>query len=112
MLKENILALAQRYLEQEIDRSGFAEQFASLYHQVRNSRHAPLEVRSLCSSIMLPFAELSRGHRDEVSFRQELANAILPFVQWRVYAKPIEIEIGTPRYRASSEKPVVIRAVA
>jgi hypothetical protein len=81
MPKEQILALVRRYLERGIDRSVFSEQFASLYFQVRNSRNAPLDERSLCSSLMLPFAELSRGHRTEASFRKELENAIRPFAK-------------------------------
>ena len=116
MLKEQILALAWRYLERGIDRSAFSEQFARLYVEVRNNRSARLDARNLCSAIILPFAELSRGDRNEASFRQGLENAIRPFVHpevhARVYARPIEIEVGTPRYRATSAESLEVSAVA
>jgi len=87
MLKEQILALVRRYLEEGINRSAFSEQFASLYFQVRNSRIASPDVQRLSSSLMLPFAELSQGHRTEASFRQELENAIRPFA-------PVKLRLG------------------
>ena len=96
MLKEQILALVRRYLARGIDRSAFSEQFAGLYVQARNSRDASLAARNLCNSLMLPFAELSRGHRSEDSFRQELVNAIRPFAQSPVYADGVQLEIGDP----------------
>jgi hypothetical protein len=79
MLDEQIRALVRRYLDRGIDRSAFSEQFAALYLQVRNSRASSLEARSLCNSLILPFAELSRGHRSEDSFRKELSKLVHPF---------------------------------
>jgi hypothetical protein len=104
MPQEQIRALVRRYLGREINRSAFAEQFAGLYLRVRNSRDASAEARSLCNSLVLPFAELSRGHRSEESFRQ----AIRPFAgQSRVYAYPVEMVVGEPIFTATSTSSAV-----
>jgi hypothetical protein len=78
-MEEQIRDLIARYLASQIDRSGFSQEFAGLYFQVRNDRNASLKARQLCDVVVLPFAELSRGHRTEQSFRAELENAIRPF---------------------------------
>lgn len=80
MLEEQIRDLVGRYLAHRIDRSDFAQEFAALYFQVRNERDASLAARRLCNSIVLPFGELSRGHRSESSFREELTKIAHPFV--------------------------------
>jgi hypothetical protein len=77
-MEEQIRNLIARYLANQIDRSGFSQEFAGLYFQVRNDRNASLKARQLCDVIVLPFAELSRGHRNEQSFRAQLENAIRP----------------------------------
>ena len=70
--------LVARYLAHELAHDHFAEQFTLLYFEVRNDRDESDEARKLCNTIVLPFAELSRGHRSEQSFREELANAFIP----------------------------------
>jgi len=79
MLEEQIRELIRRYLAHEIDRSAFAQHFGGLYFEVRRNPNTCIEARRLCNSIVLPFAELSRGHRSEESFRQVLLNVSRPF---------------------------------
>jgi hypothetical protein len=79
MQEEQIRNLVARYLDNQIDRAVFSQQFAGLYFQVRNNRNPSPGARRLCNAIVLPLAELSRGHRSEHSFREELANATRPF---------------------------------
>jgi hypothetical protein len=81
MAEEQIRNLIARYLANQIDKAAFSQSFAGLYFRVRNNREESLAARRLCSEIVLPFAELSRGHRTEQSFREELAKAVRPFVQ-------------------------------
>jgi len=80
MLEKQIDDLIERYLSHRVDRSGFAQEFASLYFQARNDRNVSRNARQLCDSIVLPFAEVSRGHRSESSFRDELIRIARPFV--------------------------------
>jgi hypothetical protein len=75
MEEEQIRNLIARYLENQIDRPGFSQAFAGLYFRVRNNRDASLQARRLCDAVVLPFSELSLGHRTEQSFRAELKNA-------------------------------------
>jgi hypothetical protein len=42
---------------------------------------------------MGPLAELSRHHRSEESFRQEMADAIRPFVWWAAAAGMYQIRL-------------------
>lgn len=79
MLEDQILDLIARYLAAQIDRSAFSQAFAGLYFRVRNSRDASLAARRLCDAIVLPFAELSQGHRVEQAFRAALENIVRPF---------------------------------
>jgi hypothetical protein len=72
MLEAQIRDLIERYLASRIDRDRFAQEFAGLYVQVRNTRSAPRVVQQLCNAIILPFAELSRSALDEQSFRAQL----------------------------------------
>jgi hypothetical protein len=79
MLEKQIRDLLERYLDHEVDRATFAQVFAGLYFQARNDRNLSQDVRQLCDSLVLPFAELSRGHRSESSFREELTRIARPF---------------------------------
>jgi hypothetical protein len=79
MLEDQILDLISHYLAGQIDRSAFSQAFAGLYFRVRNSRDASPAARRLCDGVVLPFAELSQGHRSEQSFRALLENIVRPF---------------------------------
>jgi hypothetical protein len=100
MLEKQIENLIERYLAQKVDRSGFAEEFAGLYFQARNDRNVSREARRFCDSIVLPFAEVSRGHRSESSFREELTRIARPFAH-----RPLN-----PRFEISvpSQNPVQV----
>src|ERR1019366_4572848 len=78
---ERLQNLIVRYLRNQIDRSDFSREFASLYFQVRNDRNASHQARSLCDALIGPFGELSGGHRSEVSFREVLARIANPFAE-------------------------------
>ena len=79
MLEKQLLDLIQRYLSGQIGAPDFYEEFASFYFAVRQERDAPREAVRICGSVIGPYAEFSRGHRSEDSFRRELANAIRSF---------------------------------
>jgi hypothetical protein len=79
MLEKQILDLVERYLAQRVDRAGFAQEFANLYFQARNDRNVSRDARQLCDQLVVPFAEVSRGHRNESSFREELTRIAHPF---------------------------------
>ncbi len=81
MLEKQIDDLIERYLSHKVDRSGFAKEFASLYFEARNGSNVSRNARQLCDSIVLPFAEVSRGHRSESSFREELTRIARPFAR-------------------------------
>jgi hypothetical protein len=83
MVDEEILKLSDRYLRGQIELREFQSQFAQQYVRSRIGH----EVSNLCDSIVLPLAELARGHRSEESFRAEVANAIRPFAS-SVYRTP------------------------
>jgi hypothetical protein len=78
-MSDKIQNLAALYLRREILLEDFQRQFAGLYFQVRRSRDRRESASKLCDWIVGPLAELSRGHRSEDSFREELANAVRPF---------------------------------
>ncbi len=78
MLEVQLRSLIERYLAHEIDRSDFAQQFADLYFQIRRRRVVSPEAKRLCDCVIGPFAELSRGHRAEESFREELTGSARP----------------------------------
>lgn len=100
MLEEKIRNLVARYLSREIDRSGFAQEFAAFYFQVRNSSGVSPAARQLCNLIVLPFGELSRGDRSESSFREELMRI----------ARPFAVRQLNPRFESSvpPQKPFLI----
>ena len=75
MIDEEILKLSDRYLRGQIELREFQSQFAQQYVLSRIGH----VVSNLCDSIVLPLAELARGHRSEESFRAEVANAVRPF---------------------------------
>ena len=74
-----VLCLIERYIADEISTPDFASRFAGLYARVRQDRNAPRAAAQLCSAVIGPLAEHSRGHRSELSLKGELANAIRPF---------------------------------
>ena len=74
-LKERLEILCSRYANLDIDRESFAEEFADLYFEARRSTSDPV-VNRICSRLVGPFAELSRGHRSEGSFRAIVAQEI------------------------------------
>jgi hypothetical protein len=118
MLEKQIHDLIERYLAHKVDRSGFAQEFAGLYFQARNDRNVSRNARQLCDSIVLPFAEVSRGHRSESSFREELTRIARPFVPRIVsidsysadpyaIAKPRDVDFGQ-----ATRKPPMMAMVA
>lgn len=88
-MDENIRNLVGRYLRKEIRLQDFQQHFAGLYFQVRKNRRSNWAASKLCDAIVLPLAELSRGHRSEISFREELANAVRPFADFA--AEPLSV---------------------
>jgi hypothetical protein len=84
-----IHALVYRCANGEISIDDFRAAFADLYFQVRQGARGDVEANALASKIIGPLAELSRGHRDESSFRAGLASAIHVFE---------EQPAGTPQY--------------
>lgn len=88
MLQKQILDLIERYLARRIDSAVFAQEFAGLYFQVRNDRNVSRDARQLCDALVLPFAEVSRGHRSESSFREELKRIERPFATMEEALEP------------------------
>jgi hypothetical protein len=107
MLEKSIRDLIESYLAFEIDQSHFAQEFAGFYFRVRNERTASLNTRQLCNSVVLPFAELSRGHRSEESFREVLTGIVRPFAKFGASSRIVRIAIGVPRFTATSTNPSV-----
>lgn len=103
MLEKQINDLLVGYLIHQIDRAEFAQAFAGLYFQVRNDRNVSREIRQMCDSLVLPFAELSRGHRSESSFREVLARIARPFFEFQPKpfmvseSEEIELDFGITR---------------
>lgn len=60
------------------------------------------EVREACVAIDTAFSEYLSGEVGEESLKDQLENALRPFALSRAYAKPVEIVIGTPRFKATS----------
>jgi hypothetical protein len=83
-MDEKIRNLALRYVRAEIHLGDFQRDFALLYAQARRSRQTP----RLLDEVVLPLAELSRGHRSEGSFRAELANFMRPFGNQPFFDQP------------------------
>lgn len=73
---DKILELSNLYLSRKIHLEDFQQQFAGFYFEVRKSSKNPSAASRLCSEIVGPLAELTREHRSEESFRQELAAAV------------------------------------
>lgn len=78
MLRKQIQDVISAYLQNGLDRAGFAERFAALYFQCRNGKGSEIEAQRLCDAVIGPFAELSRGDRSEKSFREELTRIVSP----------------------------------
>lgn len=101
MLEKRIRDLIDGYLAREVDQAGFAQEFAGIYFQARNDKIVSLEVRQICASIVLPFAEFSRGHRSEASFREVLTQIARPFgpriVSIDSYSPPDPYAIAKPQ---------------
>jgi hypothetical protein len=94
MMDERVRNLALRYIRAEIHLNDFQRDFALLYAQARRGRQAS----KLLDEVVLPLAELLRGHRSEASFRAELANAVRPLGQndSQVSDPSIDIVYGKP----------------
>jgi len=67
-MDEKVRNLIIRYLGSEIELADFQQQFSLLYIQARRSGQSS----RLCDEVVLPLAELSRGHRSEYDFRSRL----------------------------------------
>jgi hypothetical protein len=81
VLEAKLRTLIRAYANSALDRSAFSEQFADLYFSVHQSppgHEGP--ARQICSTVIGPLAELSRGHRTEASFLEVLRgiNAAVP----------------------------------
>jgi len=81
MSEEEILADVQGFASGHLPLDAFRQRFAQAYFSVRNDPQASRSAAArLCDRIVGPMAEFSRGHRSEESLKQELANAVRPFV--------------------------------
>jgi hypothetical protein len=72
MLTDQLRELIEGYVAGVISMSDFSQRFASLYFAVRQQTDAPETARRLCSVVVGPLAEYSRGDRAESSLRVEL----------------------------------------
>jgi hypothetical protein len=81
MLEHQIEALVARFIDRNIPAGEFSRQFASLYFSVRQDVASSRAANRLCSRIIGPLAEYSRGHRSEESLRGALRGSIrtLPY---------------------------------
>jgi hypothetical protein len=94
--------LASKYADREISIDDFRVDFAGLYFHARQSKRDQ-KANLLANKIIGPLAEFSLHHRDEESFRQELAAAIQPFEKApRYYAVAQKIVYGPPPVSAFS----------
>src|SRR5271165_5927465 len=76
MLEHQIEALVARFVDHNILAAEFSRQFASLYFSVRQDVASSRAANRLCSKIIGPLAEHSRGHRSEESLRDALRESI------------------------------------
>jgi hypothetical protein len=75
MLTQQIRELIESYVAGTVRASDFAERFASLYFAVRQQSE-DASAAALCSALVGPIAEYSRGHRTEASLRELLEKAL------------------------------------
>ena len=76
-MDNKLLQVIREYANGTLHRAQFSGAFADLYFHVRRS--GDRASRSLCSAVVGPFAEFSRGDRAEESFREVLADLVRPF---------------------------------
>ena len=93
MLENQIINLIERYYDRQVNRSEFAGGFADLYFEARQNRSASRSSKLLCSSVIGPFSELSRGDRTEESFRSVLGNLLRTFGR-NEFAEVAQIDPG------------------
>jgi hypothetical protein len=93
-MRDQIVGLVQQYVAGEISASDFSQSFAGFYFAVRQNRNAEPSASRLCGDIVGPLAEFSRGHRSVDSLREELANAIRPFVESIQRKPPASIRLS------------------
>jgi hypothetical protein len=105
-MDEQILNLVEEYLQRNIQLHDFQQRFAGIYFQVRRNRRSSAGA-VLCNEIVLPLAELSRGHRSEDSFRERLAGAIRPYAMPRISVQAIGVVFGKPSGYALSTNPLI-----
>ena len=72
MRKEDLEQAIRLCLSREMPLDDFRQWFAGAYAQVRQDPNASREASKLCSQIVGPLAEFSRGHRSEESLRGAL----------------------------------------
>ncbi len=75
MLTGQLRELIESYVAGTVSISGFSERFASLYFAVRQ-QGGDGSAAGLCSAVVGPLAEYSRGDRAEASLRMELEKAL------------------------------------
>ena len=76
MVAQQLRELIEDYVAGAIPVSEFSERFASLYFAVRQQQSHEQSAAALCSAVVGPLAEYSRGHRAESSLRLELEKAL------------------------------------
>ena len=79
MLEIQIINLIERYYNRQVNRSEFAVGFADLYFEARQNSSASRSSKLLCSSVIGPFSEFSRGDRTEESFMAVLGDLVRTF---------------------------------
>jgi hypothetical protein len=106
----NAIEIRQRLLEW-LDGSISLRQFEDWFVPATWNAHRENnpEAESLADEIEINLSEYSGGQQNIEQLRgalRELANTVRPFVPPRVYAKPIEIVFGTPRFKTASASSV------
>jgi hypothetical protein len=72
MRKEDIHQAIRQCLSGDTPLDDFRQWFAAAYVEVRQDPTSSREVSQMCSQILGPLAEFSRGHRSEDSLREAL----------------------------------------
>jgi hypothetical protein len=72
MRKEQLELAIRQCLSGDMALDDFREWFAGAYVQVRQDPNVSHEASQLCSQIVGPLAEFSRGHRSEDSLRKAM----------------------------------------
>jgi hypothetical protein len=75
MLTRQLRELVESFVAGNLSASDFSERFASLYFAIRQQGQ-DASAAALCSAVIGPLAEYSRGHRAEASLRMELEKAL------------------------------------